>query len=194
MIKIYEKLSKYYTDKELKEKLGEAAARRLRVGEFLKLETIASRIEIKDYTYEDFIEDYGEKYKNYKEKRNLYSFLLKAPKSMRQLSIENGLLDTSIVNYFLKGFTDKVEGFNVILPYLWDTEELRKDIKTLDYKIFDDHVEIYGEKDRLEKFKEKYSIPYKIIFHSKLEIWHLAFDGRIEKIIKYINKKEKKCF
>lgn len=186
MKNIYKILLKYYTEKEIRDKLGDAAARRLKVGEFIKLETIASRIEIKDYTYEDFIEDYGEKYKNYKEKRNLYSFLLKAPKSMRQLSIENGLLDTSIVNYFLKGFTDKAEGFNVILPYLWDTEELRKDIKTLDYKIFDDHVEIYGEKDRLEKFKEKYSIPYKIIFHSKLEIWHLAFDGRVEKIIKYL--------
>lgn len=187
MKKIYEKLSKYYTDKELKIKLGEGAAWRVKAGEFVKLETIVSRIEVRDYTYEDFIEDYGEKYKNYKEKRNLYSFLLKAPKSMRQLSIENGLLETSIVNYFLKGFTDKAEGFNVILPYLWDTEELRKDMKTLDYKIFDTHIEIYGEKQRLEEFKEKYNIPYKIIFHSKLEVWHLAFDGKIEKIIKYIS-------
>lgn len=187
MIKIYEKLLKYYTEKEIKDKLGEAAARRLKKGEFVKLETIANRIEIKDYTYEDFLEDYGEKYKNYKEKRNLYSFLLKAPKSMRQLSIEHGLLDTTIVNYFLKGFTDKADGFNIILPYLWDTEELKKDMKTLDYKIFDNHIEIYGEKQILEEFKEKYNIPYKIIFHSKLEIWHLAFDGRVEKIIKYIS-------
>lgn len=186
MTKIYEKLLKYYTDDELKKNLGMAAARRLRVGEFVKLETIANRIEIKDYTYEDFLEDYGERYENYKEKRNLYSFLLKAPKSMRQLSIENGLLHTSILNYFLKGFTDKAEGFNVILPYLWDTEELRKDMKILDYKIFDNHVEIYAEKQILEEFKRKYNIPYKIIFHSKLKVWHLAFDGRMEKIIKYI--------
>lgn len=186
MENIYKKLSKYYTEKEIRDKLGDAAARRLKIGEFIKLETIANRIEIKDYTFEDFMEDYGEKYKNYKEKKNLYNFLLKAPKSMRQLSIENGLLDTTIVNYFLKGFTDKAEGFNVIIPYLWDTEELRKDMKTLDYKIFDTHVEIYGEKEKLEVFKEKYNIPYKIIFHSKFEIWHLAFDGRVEKIIKYI--------
>lgn len=186
MIKIYEKLLKYYTEKEIIDKLGDAAARRLKIGEFVKLETIANRIEIKDYTFEDFMEDYGEKYNNYKEKKNLYNFLLKAPKSMRQLSIENGLLDTTIVNYFLKGFTDKAEGFNVIVPYLWDTEELRKDMKTLDYKIFDTHVEVYGEKQRLGEFKEKYNIPYKIIFHSKLEVCHLAFDGRVEKIIKYI--------
>lgn len=186
MTKIYEKLLKYYTDDELKKNLGVAAARRLKVGEFVKLETIANRIEIRDYTYEDFLEDYGERYENYKEKRNLYSFLLKAPKSMRQLSIENGLLHTSISNYFLKGFTDKAEGFNVILPYLWDTEELRKDMKVLDYKIFDNHVEIYAEKQILEEFKKKYNIPYKIIFHSKLVVWHLAFNGRVEKIIKYI--------
>lgn len=186
MKNIYKKLLKYYPEKEIRDKLGDAAARRLKIGEFVKLETIASRIEIKHYTFEDFMEDYGEKYKKYKEKRNLYSFLLKSPKSMRQLSIENGLLHTSISNYFLKGFTDKAEGFNVILPYLWDTEELRKDMKALDYKIFDNHVEIYAEKQILEEFKRKYNIPYKIIFHSKLEVWHLAFDGRVEKIIKYI--------
>lgn len=43
-------------------------------------------------------------------------------------------------------------------------------MKTLDYKIFDTHVEVYGKKERLEVFKEKYNIPYKIIFHSKFEI------------------------
>ena len=44
-----------------------------------------------DYTYEDFLIDYGARYEKYKEKKTLFN-ILKAGKVMRQMSIEAGLL------------------------------------------------------------------------------------------------------
>lgn len=186
---IYEKLLNKYNEKELKEKLSISMFGRLKRGEFVKLETIASRIDIFPigYTYSDFLEDYGEKYKNYKEKKTLFN-LLKAGKVMRQLSLENGLLETAIIGALVKGFTEKAEGFSILLPYLGEIEELKKDLLPLDYTLFDNHIEIYSDRENLEKFREKYSIEFMILFHPKKQIDHLAFEGRVFKAIEYIIK------
>ena len=73
---IYEKLLNKYTEKELKEKLSVSLVGRLKRGEFVKLETVASRIDISPigYTYSDFLEDYGESIKNIKRKRHYLIF------------------------------------------------------------------------------------------------------------------------
>ncbi|AVQ29504.1 hypothetical protein C4N20_15855 [Fusobacterium ulcerans] len=190
---IYEKLLNKYTEKELKEKLSVSLVGRLKRGEFAKLETVASRIDISpiDYTYSDFLEDYGEKYKKYKEKKTLFN-LLKAGKVMRQLSVENGFLDTTIVNALLRGFTENADSFSVLLPYIGEIEDLKKDLKEFEYTLFKDHIEIYGEKNKLEKFKSDYNINYMVLYHPKKKKDHLAFDGRTFKVIEYIEKNPQK--
>ena len=107
---------------------------------------------------------------------------------LRQLSLENGLLETAIIGALVKGFTEKAEGFSILLPYLGEIEELKKDLLPLDYTLFDNHIEIYSDKENLEKFREKYSIEFMILFHSKKQTDHLAFDGRVFKAIEYIIK------
>ena len=86
------------------------------------------------------------------------------------------------------GFTDKAEAFPLILPYMKETFEIKEIINTLDFELFDNHLELYGEKENLEEFRIKYNIDCMILPHPKKKMLHLAFDGRIFKVFEYIMK------
>ena len=185
---LYEKLIKAYDRKYLIEKLGRALESRLKRNEFGKFETVVMRVDIPtDYTYEDFLIDYGARYEKYKEKKTLFN-ILKAGKVMRQMSIEAGLLDNAVLLCVYNGFTDKAEAFPLILPYMKETFEIKEIINTLDFELFDNHLELYGKRENLEEFRIKYNIDCMILPHPKKKMLHLAFDGRIFKVFEYIIK------
>lgn len=72
-----------------------------------------------------------------------------------------------------------------------------KIIKFMEYKInikmfkvdkYDTHVELFGEKEDLIKFKEKYNLRFEVIYEPYKKSWHLAFNGMLAEYIKVYKK------
>ena len=65
---LYEKLSKHYSDKELRELLGYNQFSSIKIREKANLDIIANKIDLHniDYTLEDFKTDFAYKYSHYK--------------------------------------------------------------------------------------------------------------------------------
>ena len=132
------------------------------------------------YTYEDFLKDYSLKYKDFKELRTLFNILTKG-------CSPTSYLTSNFYNFLVKGFNYnfpivKKENLQKLLEVLY----IECDLSSYDLKVekFITHIELYGEKENLEKFKEDYQINQPVLFEKFKEKWHLAFNGILSEYLK----------
>lgn len=174
---LYEKILSRYSRTELNKILDPRLARKIYYNRGVipigKISKLISFDEI-CYNVEDAVIDYSldKKYKEYK-----YVFeLLKAGKNIHIIAIENEMTDN--FDYMLKrgiNFNSKgVNSFKII-----DIFKIPVDISKFHLDKYDTHIELFGDKEELIKFKEKYQIIREVIYEPFLKSWHLAFDGML---------------
>ncbi|MBR8701319.1 hypothetical protein IX317_001121 [Fusobacterium sp. DD29] len=174
---LYDKILKTYSKKELNEMADPRTARKIYYARgTIPLEKAAKIFNLDKikYTVEDAIKDYNidKSYKQYK-----YAFkIFKKGYSIRGISEKYGLTDA--LSYQLKreiNFTSKA----INSHYIIDILDIKVDISNFTFDIYEDHLELFGDKNDLIKFKEKYNINYDIIFEPFKKQWHIAFDGML---------------
>lgn len=184
---LYDKLLKRYSLNELRELIGASCTSRIKNNlKSVSLEKISKVISFEEivYSHEDFLEDFGEKYSTHTEKMMLYN-TFKSGKSPGEL-VKEFDLDSTIYYYYKNGFIYHGKARNIHL--IFDILGIEVNTSNFEVDIFDDHIEIFGDKKILENFKEKYSLPQEILWEPYREKWHLAFDGCLAKYI--ANKKQ----
>ncbi len=178
---IYEKIKEKYSPEELKERVGRSAYFRMQDNKPVKLNALYSKLDLKDikYSEEDLIKDYPQ-YEKYIEKKTLLN-IIKNGYSVEYLSKENDI--NVLVAHVWKGFnynSQKYDGKEDVLKLL----KIDYDISNFKLEIYKRHIELYGDKEELEKFREKFSIDRQVLYEKYKEKWHLAFDGLLAEYIK----------
>ncbi len=145
--------------------------------------TVAREIDLDriGYTYEDFINDYGDKYENYEEKRTIFN-ILKTGESIHTFLVKNKV--SSWFRAMLRaGFdynsnkTDNIQNTFGVIYVEYDIDKFR-------LETYDRHIELYGEKEDIEVFRKKYAIDHPVLFEPYKQEWHLAFDGLFAEYIR----------
>ncbi|MCF0163425.1 MAG: hypothetical protein HUJ88_12720 [Fusobacterium necrophorum] len=176
---IYDKLTKLYSTDELKKILGSYiyyyGFRKNNVD--IKLDLIAKIIDLRQiYSYEDFMQDYGKKYR-VKETKTLYNILISGHKLNDFVNLHK-----EISRALYKGFYSESKSFVYEqLKYI----DIDYDISQFTYSFFKKHIELYGDKNELVKFKEKHKIDQKILWEFQKETWHIAIAGLLAEKIRY---------
>ncbi|MGB6127543.1 MAG: hypothetical protein WBG30_02235 [Psychrilyobacter sp.] len=62
--------------------------------------------------------------------------------------------------------------------------EPKLDITNFKLTIFEGHVELHGEKELLEDFRNLYKIKYEVLWDQTEDSFHLAFGGILAEYIK----------
>ena len=179
---LYNKILDKYSKTELNKILDPRLARKIYYNRGViplgKISKLISFDEI-GYNVEDAVIDYSlnKKYKEYK-----YVFeLLKAGKNIHIIALENGMTDN--FDYMLKrGINFNSKGTNSYK--IIDIFKIKIDISNFSLTKYDSHVELFGTKEELINFKEKYQIIREVIYEPFKKSWHLAFDGMLAEWIK----------
>lgn len=179
---IYNKICKKYSLKELRILIGPAATSRIYNGSLSVSLDILCKIDFSeiDYTFEDFLKDYDRIYGNYKEKKMIYN-IFKNGHSLNSLKKMYNL-ESGVYNYFKKDFFYESKSRN--LHKLMHLLEIDIPLDNLKIKIYDTHIELFGTKERLNEFKQLFSITKPILYEPYEDKWHLAFNGCLAEYIK----------
>lgn len=180
--RIYERLLEHYTDKEIKKRMYRDTYSKMLKGEkLLGIECFARRFDMNKVTYtvEEFLEDYP-KYRSFVEVKSILK-ILKSGKAIYTLAKEHN-------SYCL--YRNLTEGFIYNTNLYDDKPELVKyfdiDVDTSEFQVefHRAHVELFGDKKKLEVFRDKYQISHRVLFEEEKNQWHLAFDGLLYKYMK----------
>ena len=179
---IYNKILKKYSLKELRILIGPAATNRIYNGSLSVSLDILCNVDFSElnYTFEDFLKDYDRIYGNYKEKKMIYN-IFKNWHSLNSLRKVYDL-ECGVYNYFKKNFFYESKSRN--LHKLMHLLEIDVPLDNLKVKIYDTHIELFGTKERLNEFKQLFSITKPILYEPYEEEWHLAFNGCLAEYIK----------
>lgn len=179
---LYEKILNKYSKSELNKMLDPRLARKIYYNKGTipigKIAKVISFDEV-EYRLEDAILDYSlnEKYKEYV----LVFELLKRGTNIKATTIKYGM--TNHFDYMLKkglNFESKAVNSEKII----DIFKIDVDISSFTLDKYDTHVELFGDKENLIKFKKKYKISKAVIYEPFKKSWHLAFDGMLNDWIK----------
>ena len=180
---LYTKLKKYYSIKDLRKLLPTMTARYIINNEKkVRIQILPKYIDFRKigYSSANLAKDYPELKTTYKEFEIVYKiFLMK--KSINEFKEELGLTDT--FDYYLK----KGINFNSESPNFYKIIDILKiPVKDKDFKIdiYPNHIELFGDKQKLIDFKEKYGIDHPVLLEPIKNKWHLAFDGFLAEYIK----------
>lgn len=156
----------------------------------LELRTYVKKITFDEigYTYEDFLED--EYYKNFKEKKVLYNFYKKSDISLTEFCKKNGLKQNLLQPILFRGISLECK-YIMENPILLEFLDYDIDIKDFEIKFYENHVEFYGEKEKLKQFAVDHKLKYPIRKEPLLNQYHLAFSGVLFLYLKNIFFKEK---
>ena len=179
---LYEKLSKHYSDKELRELLGYNQFSSIKVREKTNLDIIANKIDLHniDYTLEDFKTDFAYKYSHYKHQDIIFNMFMEGT-TPRQVAIKNNFHADHFSEALRDGIGPKSKIWIYVSPYMnFDYE----DLKPFEIDTNKERVALFGDKEQLENFKTKYNIEYPVLLNPLNNKWHLAFDGWIFEKIK----------
>lgn len=186
---IKEKILKFYAIDELKYLCSNHIffyLTRNHIKNIPKLCEFAKFLDIKTfYTTDDFVIDYPviKNFKEFKSIFNIYCTGLTLKEFEKKYAVTSGIL----MRYLKKGFFYNSQVLNNVVPYL----SIDFNIENFEIEIYKTHIELYGNKQDLIDFKNKYNLrenPYLEIYKNK---WHLAFSGLLAEYIKYhISKKD----
>lgn len=182
--KLYQKFNNYTTISNI---IGKTNLKKINKGILIKYYTLCKKINpaIIEYTYTDFLIDYKDDIKMYKEALAVYN-IWNQGLTFQEFS-KNKSISYSHLRYLLINGLDK--GKQKIKGTLFSIIEINLSLEELsDYEIIlkDGFCKLIGEKTSLENFRNKYKITFPVLpyFNDK---YHLAFDGVIyNKIISII--------
>lgn len=128
-----------------------------------------------DYKFEDFILDFKEDLKLYKEKKVLFN-IYKAGYSVRGF-LNKFNLSSNTRTALKRGLEHSLqETIEPLIPYI-ENDIPKEDLQDFEIIIKDNFCKLIGEKEKLEFFKAKYSIDYPVLPYYDYGVFHLAFDG-----------------
>lgn len=90
---------------------------------------------------------------------------------------------TDAFDYYLKkglNFNSESPNFDKLI----DTFGIKVNYNSFKIDIYSKHIELFGDKEKLINFKEKYGIEHDVLFEPIKNEWHLAFDGFLAEYIK----------
>lgn len=128
------------------------------------------------YTYEDFCEDYPSIMEKYKLPKIYYNISIKG-KSIEEYSAEKKINNSVLYKILKEGRESVVEKTRVILLEVLEIDFDINDINEFELILEENYCKLFGEKEKLEKFREKYNITYPVLLLGAR--FHLAFDGSI---------------
>lgn len=187
MLIIKEKILEKYSTLELKEIFGAWFLYFKRSDFKGELYNITSYLNIDnlDYSLEDFKKDYP-KLANNKEIPTIFK-LYKSGISLRAW----GTKFNKDINHLKK----QLKG-----GYIYNSTSIPKefleyvdiDVDTSSFRIehYKKHIELYGEKEKLEVFREVYSLKEKVYFEKYKNSYHLAFKGFLADYIAYKKRED----
>lgn len=184
---LYEKLKSKYGD-NLKEKLSERLYHKMAAKKSFYLHNIVKcgvDLDELGYTFKDYLEDFRGQADKYMEKRTLFNILKKgyAP---------GGYSSYTFQEYLRKGFN-----YNSQIVRGGEKERLLDvlDIEcvparyNLRFEVYRRHIELYGDKEDLERFQGDFNIKQPVLWEKRKEEWQLAFDGLLCEYIRHKNNK-----
>lgn len=183
---IYDKIKKKYDKYDIEEIFPRITARKIIFErDSVRMDVIAKNISLNEigYTLQDYIADY-KKDKIYKEIGMVFEIYKSG------MGIENFIIKHDLGDYFKQllklGFDYNAplkNGYKII-----DLFHIKVDFSNFSIDKYDTHIELFGDKEELKKFKEKFKIHHDVLFEPIKKSWHLAFDGLLADYIKH--KKE----
>lgn len=178
---IYDKIKAKYTKEEIYNLFPRITARNIIYERtIIKIGVLAKFVSFDsiNYTLQDYIEDY-EADKIYKEVEYVYQ-ILASGKNIGQIAAENGLTDN--FDYMLKkGLNFNSDGINSYK--IIDILKIKIDISKFKVDKYPTHIELFGEKEELQKFKETFKLKYDVLYEPIKKSWHLAFNGMLANYI-----------
>ena len=179
---IYDKIKAKYTKEEIYNLFPRITARNIIYERtIIKIGVLAKFVSFDsiNYTLQDYIEDYKAD-KIYKEVEYVYQ-ILASGKNIGQIAAENGLTDN--FDYMLKkGLNFNSESINSYK--IIDILKIEVDIHKFRIDKYPIHIELFGEKEDLLEFKEKFKIEREVLFEPIKKSWHLAFNGMVAEYIR----------
>lgn len=137
-----------------------------------------------DYTVEDFKKDYT-KYKDFVEIKTVFNILMKGI-SLREF------------RYFNKNITSLLKKGFYYNSHIFQSTEIEKyividyDITPFKIEFYKNHIELYGEKEELENFRNKFKLKECVYYEKYKKSWHLALKGLLAEYIRIHEKKDTK--
>ncbi|MEJ6467345.1 hypothetical protein [Fusobacterium ulcerans] len=179
---IYDKIKTKYNKNEISQLFPRITARNIIYEKtIIKIGVIAKFVSFDfiDYSLQDYIEDY-EADKIYKEVEYVYQ-ILASGKNIGQIAAENSLSDN--FDYMLKrGLNFNSDGINSYK--IIDILKIEVNISKFKLDKYPIHIELFGEKEDLLEFKEKFKIEREVLFEPIKKSWHLAFNGMLAEYIR----------
>ena len=181
-----EKIFNHYSKKELGDILSPKVFTQLSTNTKILpwFSELAKVIDIKKigYTLEDFKHDY-QKYKDFVEIESLFKILSQGI-SLRDIAIFNSNFHTVLKKGFYYNSTilksSEIEKY-IVIHY---------DISAFKIEFYKNHIELYGDKEKLEEFKKKFNLSEDVFYEKYKESWHLAFKGLLAEYIRIHEKKD----
>ncbi|WP_407535768.1 hypothetical protein [Cetobacterium somerae] len=135
------------------------------------------------YTYEDFIIDYKEDVKGYKETKILFEIWClgySIKDYAKFIGVSYSTLSRGFINGFVGSYSTLLQATASIIFDNFD----EKDIIDLKLDFGEGYCKLIGDNEKLKLVKEKYKIDYPILPY-KEKLNHIAFDGPF---YTYLNK------
>lgn len=185
---IYDKLKELYSSEELKSKLGDYVYYYCFFSnneEDVKLGKLANSIpDLRNiYSFEEFVSDFPHFALKYKELKTIYNILISGKKLSEFLNLHREILKQLYYGFYSESKSFVYEQLKYI--------SIDYDISKFEYSFFKRHIELYGDKNELIKFKEKHKIDQKILWEFQRETWHIAIAGLLAEKIRCDKMKEK---
>ncbi|MEI6856572.1 hypothetical protein [Psychrilyobacter sp.] len=180
---LYDKIKAKYSKDEIKKFLGGPTGRKLwREDDKIYPTYISSRINLLElnYTMEEFIQDYKKIIDKYLEKEMYYQLFINGFKINDIRTKFN--LETQLYAYLLRGFDYNGVTRNMHLAF--DSLGIVVDISPFTVDLYKTHIELFGQKEDLEKFKDRYGIKWELWYEPYRKSWHLAFNGCLAEYIR----------
>lgn len=179
---IYDKIKKKYSKYEIEEIFPRITARKIIFErDTVRMDIIAKNISLEEigYTLQDYLQDYG-KDKIYKEIGMVFE-IYKQGMGIGSFISKHELSD-HLSYLLLKGIdynTTMPNGYKVIKLF-----NIKVDFSKFTIDKYDTHIELFGDREELKAFKEKFQINHDVLFEPIKRSWHLAFDGMLAEYIK----------
>lgn len=180
--------SKYHRYTDVGNVIGFGTLDRLKSGKLPKFETFYKKLDLEreiGYTYEDFLIDYLDIMRSFKEKKAVYN-IWRMGLSIYEYAIMKGKSSSQLYRILRRG---RQISFNETLKIMIDIFEV--DITTEELQKFNVTIKpmfckLLGQKEDLILFKENYNIKNPVLPWQ--DTWQLAFDGIVAEKIKRISK------
>lgn len=185
---LYKKLISHFNTNELKELLGEETVRRFKTPNYRpSFPVLCEKIDVEriGYFYEDFLQDYKLQIAKYKEKEILYN-IWKQGFSVYKYSIKVGLKKNSLYRILRKGREIVKDDTKYKLLDTFKVDYDLTDLQAFQVEVFHEYCKLYGEKNELEKFTEKYKIDFPVLYYNGK--YSVAFNGWFFKVIQHSQK------